>query len=74
MKDHKFLSEHLSMIFHKIIEQPININKSTNDILLKNIPFDYSTAHKQTIIKMRVGKLWEETFKLYGFIKIVFRN
>jgi len=52
------------------MNKPINNDKSSNDILLKNQAVNFSCVHKHVIFKMRIGKLWEEVILLYGFEKL----
>src|SRR5271156_1573453 len=45
--------------------------KSPNDILLKSVQMDVIRAyHKMSIIRTRIGILWERIFCLFGYAKL----
>src|SRR5271156_6493196 len=45
--------------------------KSPNDILLKSVQMDIIRAyHKMSIIRTRIGILWERIFCLFGYAKL----
>jgi hypothetical protein len=65
------LKNQLENILHYNLTKPFNTYSGTNDILLQSCPWNVlENAHKVTILRMRLGMIWESIFQLFGYHKL----